>query len=156
MCSEGYRLQQEQAWQRVRCGSGFPVLKWRLHSDTVFGCLSGEPEVSSLGPGGGAGGPGSVTSGGNGPSEAHAGPRIFVGKLTKGTTEDDVKQYFTRCALIQQARGIRSTTLSLPAVAFGRAQMNSAGAHGSPGMPQHTLLILPNMGPPLFQLDSMQ
>ena len=57
----------------------------------------GEPEVSSLGPGGCAGGgPGSVTSGG--PSEAHAGPRIFVGKLTKGTTEDDVKQYFTRCA----------------------------------------------------------
>jgi hypothetical protein len=65
------------------------------------GCLSGEPEVSSLGPGGGAGGPGSVTSGGGGPSEAHAGPRIFVGKLTKGTTEDDVKQYFTRCAARQ-------------------------------------------------------
>ena len=61
--------------------------------------FAGEPEVSSLGPGGsgGGGGPGSVTSGG-GPSEANAGPRIFVGKLTKGTTEEDVKQYFTRCA----------------------------------------------------------
>ena len=60
---------------------------------------AGEPEVSSLGLGGsgGGGGPGSVTSGG-GPSEANAGPRIFVGKLTKGTTEEDVKQYFTRCA----------------------------------------------------------
>ncbi len=57
---------------------------------------AGEPEVSSLGPGGSGGGPGSVTSGG-GPSEANAGPRIFVGKLTKGTTEEDVKQYFTRC-----------------------------------------------------------
>ena len=56
--------------------------------------------MSSLGPvgsSGGGGGPGSVTSGGA-PSEANAGPRIFVGKLTKGTTEEDVKQYFTRCA----------------------------------------------------------
>ncbi len=63
--------------------------------------VAGEPEVSSLGPGGsGGGGPGSVTSGG-GPSEANAGPRIFVGKLTKGTTEEDVKQYFTRCAFFR-------------------------------------------------------
>jgi len=30
-------------------------------------------------------------------TNARAGPRIFVGKLTKDTTEADVKEYFSRC-----------------------------------------------------------
>ena len=43
---------------------------------------------------GGGGGGGSVTSG----LDANAGPRIFVGKLNRATTEADVREYFTRCA----------------------------------------------------------
>jgi uncharacterized membrane protein YgcG len=42
----------------------------------------------------GGGGGGSVTSG----LDANAGPRIFVGKLNRATTEADVREYFTRCA----------------------------------------------------------
>lgn len=41
---------------------------------------------------GGGGGGGSVTSG----LDANAGPRIFVGKLNRATTEADVREYFTR------------------------------------------------------------
>ncbi|KAK9827371.1 hypothetical protein WJX81_002984 [Elliptochloris bilobata] len=33
---------------------------------------------------------------GGGPADARAGPRIFVGKLNKETTEGDVREYFTR------------------------------------------------------------
>lgn len=59
--------------------------------------------LGGMGGGAAAGGPGSPSpnsggGGGMGPSEAHAGPRIFVGKLPKGTVEDDVKQYFMQCA----------------------------------------------------------
>lgn len=52
---------------------------------------AGSPSLNSGGGGGG---------GGLGPSEAHAGPRIFVGKLPKGTVEEDVKQYFMQCVNI--------------------------------------------------------
>lgn len=44
----------------------------------------------------GGGGGGSVTSG----LDANAGPRIFVGKLNRATTEADVREYFTRCARV--------------------------------------------------------
>ena len=37
---------------------------------------------------------GSVNSG----LDAHVGPRIFVGKLNRATTEADVREYFTRLA----------------------------------------------------------
>ena len=33
---------------------------------------------------------------GAGPADAQAGPRIFVGKLNKDTTEADVRDHFTR------------------------------------------------------------
>ncbi len=55
--------------------------------------LSGGNSGRSYGGAGIAGGTGgSVTSG----LDAHAGPRIFVGKLNRATTEADVREYFTR------------------------------------------------------------
>ena len=55
--------------------------------------LAGGNSGRSYGGAGIAGGTGgSVTSG----LDAHAGPRIFVGKLNRATTEADVREYFTR------------------------------------------------------------
>lgn len=38
--------------------------------------------------------------GGGGGLDAHAGPRIFVGKLNRATTEADVREYFTRFGFV--------------------------------------------------------
>lgn len=59
--------------------------------------LSGMSAGAAAAAVGGSPSPSSGGGGGMGPSEAHAGPRIFVGKLPKGTVEDDVKQYFMQC-----------------------------------------------------------
>ena len=40
--------------------------------------------------------PATLLSLGAGPADAQAGPRIFVGKLNKDTTEADVRDHFTR------------------------------------------------------------
>lgn len=62
----------------------------RAMSPTVSG--GGGGSAGGISHGGGGGG-GSVTSG----LDANAGPRIFVGKLNRATTEADVREYFTRC-----------------------------------------------------------
>lgn len=85
-----------------------------MHTNTFRVFPAGEPEESSHGPrppsaaslsgisgdGLAAGGPGSPSSAGvaDGVAKAAQGPRIFVGKLPKGTVEEDVKQYFMQCA----------------------------------------------------------
>ncbi|PRW55937.1 DAZ-associated 1 [Chlorella sorokiniana] len=59
-----------------------------VHGGWLRGTLP-PPSASGMGTGSGGGG-------GLGPASARAGPRIFVGKLSKDTTEADVKEHFMR------------------------------------------------------------
>mmetsp|Transcript_5980 Transcript_5980/g.17107 ORF Transcript_5980/g.17107 Transcript_5980/m.17107 type:complete len:738 (-) Transcript_5980:1411-3624(-) len=82
------------------------------------------------GPAGNAGG--SVTSG----LDAHAGPRIFVGKLNRATTEADVREYFTRFGYVMDVYMPRDKHNRHEHRGFGfvtfetEAAVQRVGAHG--------------------------
>ena len=80
------------------CGAGEMdgQQRHRRRNSVDLGGRAGSPTASGGGSASqvshGGGGGGSVTSG----LDANAGPRIFVGKLNRATTEADVREYFTR------------------------------------------------------------